>query len=116
LDRSLEYRCTTKPFQPHKKREFGLIELLQRISRLFTDSTKYWLYLKPGRIRLFRFIRSDGVLDVFGLKFKMPENVVYEYVTAIIDTGSQRLTVIHDARTVHQEDFTVSDKPMKAPW
>ena len=72
--------------------------------------------MKPGRIRLIRFIRSDGVLDVFDLKFKMPDSVVYEYVTAIIDTANQRLTVIHDAQTAHEEDFKVSDKPMKAPW
>lgn len=52
-------------------------------------------YRKPtrGRVSLVRLIRSDGTLDVFGERFKMPPETTYEYVKATIDIAAQQLTV-----------------------
>ena len=44
-----------------------------------------------GRIVLIRFIRSDRMLDIFTEKFQVPENLVYCYVKAVIDTASNLL-------------------------
>src|SRR5205814_6399621 len=50
---------------------------------------------KPERgcYHLVRFIRGDAVLDVFGEKFRMPSEVVYEYVIATIDVARQKLSI-----------------------
>ena len=40
-----------------------------------------------------RFIRSDGILDVFGEHFQLPEEAVYEYVTATIHVAQERMVV-----------------------
>jgi len=51
---------------------------------------------ESGRYHVFRFIRSDGKLDVFGEKFMMPPEAVYEYVKATIDVEKQKLYVYLD--------------------
>jgi transposase InsO family protein len=71
------------------------------------------LCIEPGKIRVVRFIRSDAILDVFGLKFQMPQEVVYEYVVAMIDTGDEKLRVFHDNNIVWEQDFRVPKKPIK---
>jgi len=49
-----------------------------------------------GRYNIIRFIRSDGYLDIFTEKFKMPEKVIYEYVKATVDVKKQKLFVYLD--------------------
>jgi transposase InsO family protein len=46
---------------------------------------------RQGRYHVVRFIRSDGLLDVFGEKFPMPAEAVYEYVTATVDVARERM-------------------------
>lgn len=46
-----------------------------------------------GAYHVVRFVRSDRILDVFGEHFQLPEEVVYEYVTATIDVARERMTV-----------------------
>lgn len=46
-----------------------------------------------GRYHVVRFIRSDGLLDVFGERFPMPAEAVYEYVTATIDVERERMSL-----------------------
>jgi transposase len=46
-----------------------------------------------GRYHLVRFIRGDALLDVFGERFKVPPEVVYEYVIATIDVARQKLSI-----------------------
>lgn len=48
---------------------------------------------ESGRYHLVRFIRGNGMLDIFGEKFKVPPEVVYEYVVATIDVAKQKLSV-----------------------
>jgi len=51
-----------------------------------------------GRYHLVRFVRSDGLLDVFGEKFRAPPEAIYEYVRLTVDVARQRLTVfLHQA-------------------
>jgi len=58
------------------------------------------LVIFPGYIHLIRFIRSDLVLDVFGEKYIMPQDVEYEYVWATIDTTQEKLFIYHDSKSV----------------
>ncbi len=58
-----------------------------------------------GTYRLIRFIRSDRRLDVFGEKFRMPQDVVYEFVTAIINVKEQSLTVMHENNVVFSTPY-----------
>lgn len=53
---------------------------------------------KTGRYHLIRHIRGDGVLNVFGEKFKLPPELHYEYVVATVDVEQQRLLIFHDQR------------------
>ena len=46
-----------------------------------------------GRYHLVRFVRSDGLLDVFNEKFKAPPEAIYEYVRLTVDVSRQRLSV-----------------------
>ena len=73
------------------------------------------LYIDPGQVHLVRFIRSDRRLDIFGQKFVMPSDLVYEYVTATIDTGAGRLFVKHDNRVCWEAEYAIPRTPMPAP-
>ena len=63
----------------------------------FPDSTTppTWPLPKPerGRYHVVRFIRSDAILNVFGEKFMLPQEAIYEYAVATVDAGRQDLTV-----------------------
>jgi len=56
--------------------------------------------LEDGYIHLIRFIRSDRKLDVFGEKFIVPKDLVYEYVKATICTDCHMLQVRHNDQLV----------------
>jgi putative transposase len=58
-----------------------------------------------GRYHVVRLIRSDGQLDVFSERFKMPPETIYEYVWATVDVGRQRLSVRLDESTVEEIDY-----------
>jgi putative transposase len=46
-----------------------------------------------GKYNLVRFIRSDGKIDIFGEKFLVPPETIYEYVTATVDVKEQKLKI-----------------------
>ena len=48
---------------------------------------------ETGHYHLIRFIRSDGLLDVFGEKFHVPPECIYEYVRATVDVSEQKLSL-----------------------
>jgi len=58
-----------------------------------------------GRYHLVRFIRGDAVLDVFGEKFRVPPEVVYEYVIATIDVSRQKLSITMNEVIVDEHDY-----------
>jgi putative transposase len=55
---------------------------------------------EDGRYHLIRFIRSDGLLDIFGERFLLPPEAVYEYVWATVDVASQRVQVRLDDKVI----------------
>lgn len=58
-----------------------------------------------GRYHLIRFIRSAGQLDVFGEKFLVPPETIYEYVRATVDVERQRLGVYLDDVQVEEYEY-----------
>ena len=50
-------------------------------------------YKREGKIHLIRFIRSDGILHVFGEAFPLKPDCQYEYVRVTIDVKEQCLRV-----------------------
>jgi putative transposase len=63
---------------------------------------------ESGRYHLMRFVRSDGVLDVFGEKFRAPPECTYEYVQLTIDVAAQRLQVFLDRQLVDEHLYLMS--------
>ena len=63
--------------------------------------------ITPGLIHLVRFIRSNRILDIFGERYRMPLDVVYEYVWATIDTANGTLSIYHDNTLVHSFDYHI---------
>lgn len=60
---------------------------------------------ESGRYHLVRFIRSDGLLDVFGEKFHLAPETLYEYVIATIDVKEQKLNVYLDKIQVDKINY-----------
>jgi len=60
---------------------------------------------KCGIYHVVRFIRSDGILDIFGEKFQAPSVTVYEYVIATINIKEQKLKLYLDKLQVDEIDY-----------
>lgn len=60
---------------------------------------------KCGIYHVVRFIRSDGILDIFGEKFQAPSVTVYEYVIATINVKEQKLKLYLDKLQVDEIDY-----------
>jgi hypothetical protein len=58
-----------------------------------------------GRYHLIRFVRSDGLLDVFAERFKAPPEATYEYVRLTVDVGLQQLSVFLDGTLVDRHAY-----------
>ena len=48
---------------------------------------------QTGSYHLVRFIRGDGILDIFGERFRLPPEAAYEYAVATIDIEKQTMEV-----------------------
>ena len=62
---------------------------------------------EEGRYHLIRFIRSDGLLDVFGEKFSVPSECVYEYVRATVNVSKQKLCIHLDNLLVDEKEYVM---------
>lgn len=51
---------------------------------------------ETGRYHVIRFVRGDGLLDMFGERFKAPPEAHYEYVRMTVDVERQSLGVYVD--------------------
>ena len=60
---------------------------------------------KCGIYHVVRFIRSDGILDIFGEKFQAPSVTVYEYIIATINVKEQKLKLYLDKLQVDEIDY-----------
>jgi hypothetical protein len=63
--------------------------------------------IEPGCVHLIRFIRSDRRLDIFGEKFLVHKDLVYEYVVATICTEIHQLQVRHDGQLIQCFDYHI---------
>jgi len=63
---------------------------------------------RDGSIHLIRFIRSNRILDIFGERFLVPKDLVYEYVRASILVKEQTIVLTH-------QDTIVTTYPYTAP-
>jgi hypothetical protein len=61
-----------------------------------------------GNIILIRFIRSDRLLDIFGEKFKVSNNLVYSYVKAVIVTQIGSLQIYLGDDLVETFDYKLT--------
>jgi hypothetical protein len=51
--------------------------------------------------------RSDGHIDVFGERLRVPPEALYAYVRATIDVGRQHLTIQLDDHVIDQQPFLI---------
>lgn len=58
-----------------------------------------------GKYHLVRLIRSDGQINIFGELFKVPPELVYEYVVATIDVKEQKLRLSLGKSQVEEYDY-----------
>lgn len=63
--------------------------------------------IENGCIHLIRFIRSDKVMDIFGEKFIVHKDLVYEYVIATICTDIHQLQLRHDGNLIQCFDYHI---------
>ena len=61
-----------------------------------------------GRYHLVRFIRSDGMLDVFGEQYSLPPEAAYEYVVATVDVALQKLIVQIEGQTLEEYKYAMT--------
>lgn len=64
-----------------------------------------------GNIILIRFIRSNRLLDIFGEKFKVSQDLVYSYVKAVIVTSIHTLQIYLGDEFVESFDYRLSFEP-----
>jgi len=65
-------------------------------------------HIPDGNIVLIRFIRSNGLLDIFGEKFKVSKDLVYSYVKAVIVTQIHSLQVYLGDDLVQTFDYKLT--------
>jgi hypothetical protein len=68
------------------------------------------LPIENGAIHLIRHIRGDGVLNIFGEHFQMPQDVIHEYVVATIFTEMHSLKVTFDDEIVGCFEYKLPNK------
>jgi len=62
---------------------------------------------RRGTVEFIRLIRSDRLLRVMDARIELPEGLVYEYVTAVLDVGREKLDVLHQGRHVKSLPFAL---------
>ncbi len=60
-----------------------------------------------GSYHLVRFIRSDGILDLFGERFRLPPEAAYEYAVATIDVEKETLKVDIDGTIIDERRYSL---------
>jgi putative transposase len=65
------------------------------------------ILIEDGYIHFYRFIRSDRQLVIFGEKFTVPKDLVYEYEIATICTDIHTLQVRHDNQLVEAYEYVL---------
>ena len=55
---------------------------------------------EQGKYHVVRFIRSNGILNIFSEQFTVPPEATYEYVVATIDVTNQNLQIRLDGTLI----------------
>jgi len=61
--------------------------------------------LSGGEIHIIRFIRSDLIFNLFGIKFRMVVDAKYEYIKGIIIVGGNRIEFYNDTELLSSAEF-----------
>jgi len=84
----------------------------RRWPRLLAQLPQGWP--ASGRVEFVRFIRSDRKLRLLGRAITMPESVVYEYLTAVLDlaipTAEGNLRVLREGEIVATASITIGSR------
>lgn len=86
------WRCRTKLCVSHPKDKHHAIQFLNQ---------------NVGSYHAVCFIRSDGILDIFGEKFQAPSVTIYEYVIATINVKEQKLKLYLDKLQIDEIDYKI---------
>ena len=61
-----------------------------------------------GRIEAVRYVRSDGLVNLWGHKLKLPDEQTYQYVTAVISVRAKQLRVVTcHGEIIHAAGFDI---------
>jgi len=61
-----------------------------------------------GRIEAVRYVRSDGLVNLWGHKITLPDPQTYQYVTAIISVRAKQLRIItRHGEIIHASSFDI---------
>lgn len=60
---------------------------------------------EQGKYHVVRFIRSNGILNIFSEQFTVPPEAIYEYVVATIDVTNQNLQIRLDGKLIDQKPY-----------
>ena len=84
----------------------------RRKPRSLTELPEGWPHL--GRVEFARFIRSDRKLRLLSRAISMPESLVYEYVTAVLDLaippGEDNLRVLLEGEVVATASISIAGR------
>lgn len=58
-----------------------------------------------GFVHIIRFIRSDGILQIFGEKFTAPQETIYQYVKALIDVQNKKLFLLLQGKVIEEMPY-----------
>jgi putative transposase len=67
-------------------------------------------HVPDGEVILIRFIRSDRKLDVFSEQFKVPRDLIYSYVKAVILTETHTLHIYQGDERILAVDYEIPDQ------
>jgi hypothetical protein len=90
------------PVQVFQMNKYPIMKLDQSY-----EMPKNKIPLEDGEIHVIRFIWSDLIFNIFGLKYKVPKKAIYEYVKGIILTRENCLLIYKDCEYITQFPFTL---------
>jgi len=62
----------------------------------------------PGRIETVRYVRSDGLVNVWGHRITLREPQAYQYVTSVISVHAKQLRIItRHGGIIHADHFNI---------
>lgn len=83
--------------------------MLSKATLRFPESSKPPVHPLPkpekGTYHVVRFIRGNGLLDIFGERFRVPKQTMYEYLTATINVRQQSILLTVQGTVLDQISY-----------